>query len=319
MVQNGFKSFIGLAEEVGFGIQLAPTDFIEFNSEGLQKEINRIMSGGIRNSASAVRFKNGATGVGGDIEAEIFYAGLELFIKNAMGNVVTTNPGTLAYLHTFDLTDALANSLSIDVNRGGTPFRYSGCKVNTMGLTAELDAILMSTFGILGQEEYVAGAISPASPGSPTYLDSELAVFTEGLIEIDDVETEILTFSLTLNNNLKDDKRKIGQASRIAIPRNDLREVTGILHVEFDDLTQYTRFINGTEAKLYLKFTGSNIELDYDNQIEITCPRIIYNGETPVVGGREILEHDIPFTTLYDLTGASDEMVMAIQNERASV
>ena len=43
MVKNGFASFIGLAQEVSFGTQLAPTDFIEFNTESLAKEINRII------------------------------------------------------------------------------------------------------------------------------------------------------------------------------------------------------------------------------------------------------------------------------------
>jgi len=319
MVKNGFASFIGFAEEVAFGTQIAPTDFIEFNSESLKKEINRIMSGGIRNSASAYRWKSGAVSAGGDMEVEMFYMGLELLFKNAFGAVTTTQPGTLAYLHTFELANTLANSLSIDVNRGTSPFRYSGCKVNTLSLSAELDAIVMGTFGILAQDEYIEGAISPSSPASPTYEDSEQAVFTQGVFEIDDAESEILSFNVTLNNMLKDDKRKIGQATRIAIPRNDLREVTGTMHVEFDDFTQYSKFIAGTEGKLSLLFSGSEIEASYNNEIYLELPRVIYNGETPNVGGREILEHDIPFTAFYDGDNTKDEIICYMQNEKVSL
>jgi len=319
MAKNGFQSFIGLGKESSFGSQVAPTNFIEFNSESIMKEINRIMSAGIRNSASASRYKNGAVSVGGDIEAELPYSGLELLLLVTFGKVTTSNVDGNVYQHIFEPVNNISDSLSIEVNRGGIPFRYAGCKVNEFSISSELDAIPIATFGILGQEEYIDTDISPAAASEPTYPDNELSVFVEGVFKIDTVEAEVMSFEVTNANNLKDDKRRLGKASRIKIPRNDLREVTGTMHVEFDDLTHYQKFVNGTEASLELKFTGSLIEATYNREILIELPRVIYNGETPQVGGREIIENDIPFTAIYDVENSKPELKITLQNEVVSV
>jgi hypothetical protein len=319
MSKQGFESFIGIGKESGFGSQADATDFIEFNSEGLSKEINRIMSAGIRGTASMSRFKNGAIACGGDIESELAYSGFEKLIENAMGSVSSTQVGvTAAYRHIFSLLNNIQDSLSIEANKGGEPFKYIGSRVNEMSISAELDAIPIIAFTLLCQDELVGtDVINPTT--APTYPANELAVFTEGIFKINGAESEAISFELTAGQNLKEDKRALGSALIVDSPRNDFRNISGTFHTEFDDMVHYNRFLSGETASLELLFTGSEIEAGNNREIKIYLPKIVYNGETPQVGGKEIIEHDIPFTGLFDVSGSEDELQIEIQNTKTTV
>lgn len=106
--------------------------------------------------------------------------------------------------------------------------------------------------------------------------------------------------SLTLSgNNMLDDSRRFLGSQYIAEPLEmGLREYTGSLEIEFTDLTQYTRFVAGTEAALVAAFTSGTDSVTITTNVRV-------DGSTPNVAGREILTQTLPIKCVASSTDAS--------------
>jgi hypothetical protein len=79
----------------------------------------------------------------------------------------------------------------------------------------------------------------------------------------------------------------------------DLRSYTGSLDLEFEDRTQYDRFLNGTEAAVVLTFAGpgtTRLVLTYNAR---------FDGETPKVGGRGRVAQPLGIKAIASTTDAS--------------
>lgn len=78
---------------------------------------------------------------------------------------------------------------------------------------------------------------------------------------------------------------------------DELRDYTGTLELEFTDGTQYNRFINGTEAAVVVTFVSGSksLALTYNAR---------FDGETPKVGGREIVSQPLPIKAVGASTDA---------------
>jgi hypothetical protein len=74
--------------------------------------------------------------------------------------------------------------------------------------------------------------------------------------------------------------------------------VTGSFTVEFESLTQYNRYVNGTEASLAGTWQGSSIEGAFVYEVAVTMPAVRFDGITPNVGGPDILEMEVPYKAL---------------------
>jgi hypothetical protein len=106
--------------------------------------------------------------------------------------------------------------------------------------------------------------------------------------------------SLTLSgNNMLDDSRRFLGSQYISEPLEmGLREYTGSLEIEFTDLTQYTRFVAGTEAALVAAFTSGTDSVTITTNVRV-------DGSTPNVAGREILTQTLPIKCVASSTDAS--------------
>lgn len=144
----------------------------------------------------------------------------------------------------------------------------------------------------------------------------------QSAVYMDSSAQEVLNGSFTLNNNLYTDKFQLGDKFRAGLPEQQ-RSVEGLIHVEFDDLILYHKFINGTEA--YLEFrcvdesetigdNGSDTTNDVYRQAHYILPRIKFTGTTPQIGGPEIIEHDMNFVALQDPTNNHNELIAIFVN-----
>jgi hypothetical protein len=116
--------------------------------------------------------------------------------------------------------------------------------------------------------------------------------------------------SLTLSgNNALDDSRRFLGSQYIAEPlETGLREYTGSLEIEFTDLSQYTRFVAGTEAALVASFVSGTDSVTITSNVRI-------DGSTPNVGGREILTQTLPIKCVASSTDASAITVALVNSD----
>lgn len=300
----GSEAQFGFAEETVWASG-TPTinKFIPFLSESLALERNVVMTDSIRGGTARSIWREGAERTGGDLNVEVQPVGMYTLFKHALGRVATAGPSGAGdhYVHDIYPSGALPDGLRLEIGRtgvaGGT-FTYRGCKVNQMVLNCSVGEPLTATFSFLGKDE----STSPTNPTAATVSGLNPLTFDEGVITVDGNSQDVAGFSLTINNNLTEDKGALGSRYRVAIPRTGFRDVTGSLNLEFDNLDMYTKYTGGTETALKLKFTSDDL-IGAGSQahiLEIDCPRIVFTGTTPVVGGPDLIYYDMPFVALYD-------------------
>ena len=314
---KGFKKQIGIGEQVAFITKVSPTAYLEFTDEAMIKEIEEIVSQGIRGSAGVKRRMLSAIRVGGTIDLEVFpEGGIGYILKHALGTVDTTQPDAEndpdVYSHVFTLADALPEfGLTVSVDRDIAVKDYFGCKISSLELTAAVNAVLMAKATFVGRDASAGEAITP------TYPTENPLIFTQGVFKIGGDAVEVSNFALTLANNLREDRYGIvGSGLRQQVERLGKREVTGSFNRVFEDDTLYDLFIAGTPGALELTFTGGIIlggsgALSYSVKIEV--PISYYNSFTPGTGGAEMADHTIPFRAIEG--DSAKEMTITVQNK----
>lgn len=300
-IPSGLSAQCGVVDEVTYGTPVTVTRFYEFTGDGPQLDIERMESAGLRSGTRVQRSDRWVAGkrsVEGDLELELANKSFGLLLKHMMGGVATAQPDAggnpTVYKHTFTPGD-LPVAMTVQMGRpdvGGTvrPFTYHGCRVSEWEIACSAGEIATLKLSLLGEDEDTVTALAVAS--YPANL--ELLTFINGTLTIGGSATDVKEFSLSGNNGLADDRYFFGSALRKNPLEADMREYTGDITTEFNSLTDYNRFVNGTEAALVLLFSGSTISGIYKYELKITA-NIRVDGETPTVGGAEIVEQPIKF------------------------
>lgn len=112
--------------------------------------------------------------------------------------------------------------------------------------------------------------------------------FTHGSVTIGGTAVSVKSAKLSGDNGLDAERFFLG-GDVISEPlETKLREYMCDLEVEFADLTQYRRYLNGTEHAVVLTFaSGTAFSL-------VITTNVRYDGTTPNVGGTEIVGQQIP-------------------------
>jgi hypothetical protein len=328
MAGVGSNAQVGFAEETVWASG-SPTinKFIPFTSESVILEKNIVATDAIRGGAARSVWREGAYRVGGDLSAEIQPTGeFGTLLKHALGRAQTAGPSgspEVVYTHDIFPSGVLPEGLRVEIDREAGNFVYNGMKVNSVTLNCAVGEPLSSTFSFLGKEETTGGAKTAAT--SISTLNP--LTFDEGTLSIDGTEGDITSCSITINNNLAEDKGKLGSKYRAALPRSGFRDVTGTLNMEFDNLDMYNRYVNGTESFLSLQFTSDDVITGASDEekyrLFIDCPRIVFTGTTPTVTGPDIIYHDMPFTAFATDNPSEDwqryEIRIRLFNESATI
>lgn len=309
-IRSGLAAQLGAVAEDTWGVYKAPTSFIEFTEESLALAIERIESPGLRANNRVLRTDRWAAGqkrVEGTVSFEAPSKGLGLWLKHALGSSSITTPSgaTNARLHTHTLGDPYGLGLTVQVGRpmsNGTvtPFSYTGCKIDQITLSNSVDEFLVVECEIVGEDEITSESLASAS--YPTGV--QLFNWTQGVISIAGSSVGVVTdFTVTVANNHKSDRYFLGAATMSEPIIAGMTEVTGSMTVEFDSMTNYNRFVNGTIAAVTAKWTAATaIESTFFPYVEVSLPDVRFDGTTPAVAGPDVLSIELPFKALYDGT-----------------
>lgn len=310
-IRSGLAAQLGVAAETTYGTGVTVDHFYEFNSESLALSIERIESAGLRASNRVLRsdrFVAGKKSVEGEIEAEIQTKGYGLLLKAALGATTITTPSgaTLARLHRHILADPYGQSYSIQVGRPDTsgtvqPFTYTGCKVSEFSLANSLDEFLVGTWTFDGQAETTSTSLATASYSTGT----EVLSWVGGAVTIAGSAVAVVTdVEISVANGLKTDRYTINSSpTKKEQIISEMTEITGTITAEFDGLTNYNRFVNGSVAAIEATWTGlTAIEGSTYPYLKVSMPACRFDGTTPAVEGPDVLSIELPFKALYNGT-----------------
>jgi len=277
---------IVVADEVTYGVYVAGTRAIEFTDESLTFDREIIDSQGIRAGRRIQsRYAQGVQRVTGDITMELAPQGTGILFKHIFGGVATTGAGP--YTHTFTPGTLTGKSMSVQVGRpfvSGTvqPFSILGAKITEAEIAANVNEYATLTMGIYGNHEDTGQALAVAAyPATLTPF-----VFTHGSLSVAGTGVDVRNFSLTIDNALLVDRHFIRTTTpeRSKEPlEGGYRQVTGSFEADFESLTAYNRYVQGTQAALVLTFNAGAAA-----QLTITM-NVRFDGETPTISSPDDL------------------------------
>ncbi len=311
-IGSGLDAQIGFALESPLGDYTAPTNFYEFTSESLSLSIERIESKGIRPGRRAKRrWAEGKRSVAGDVSLELAAESTGMLLEHALGAVSTTGGGP--WVHRFTPGDLSDKSLSAQVGRPDVngvvhPFSYNGLKVASWSLEASVDDFLMLNLSLVGRNEVTSESLETAAYPA-TYNPF---VFTQGGLTIAGVENCVSSFSFNGDNGLKTDRHFICSSTTSGEPRvateSGQRSYSGSLNMEFENLTNYNRFVNGTEGTLVLTFDNPT-----SSRSLVLTSNVRFDGDTPNVSGMDTLEQTINFESISSVSD-TDALRIDLEN-----
>lgn len=292
----GISAQAGYVSESTPGTLVTVTKFVEIVSETLKADRPRYESHGLRAGRRINhRWAAGVTSVAGDVVMELPNVTLATLLKHMFGTLNTTGAGP--YTHTASPGPRLGTSMTWQIGRpdiGGTvrPFTYGGMKFSGWELGANVNEYAILTAHLAGMNEATGTALATASYAagySPfTFVQSTLTLAGSSIA--------VRSFTLEAALPLAADRAGPGSSTVREPLENGWGEFSGTITSDFEDLTAYNRFVNGTEAALVLAFSNGT------DSLTITM-NVRFDGETPNVGGPDLLELSLPFKAT---SGTSD-------------
>ena len=319
-LKTGLAAQFGVALETTHGTYVAPDRFFEFNSESLKMEVERLESAGLRAGTRILRsdrWREGRKTVGGDVEIDIVDTNLGILLDHMMGGtVVTSDVGAAlgAFEHVWTGPGDLPEGLTAQFGRPDLagivhPFSYLGCKVASWSIKADVGEIGKLSLSLAAQDETTAQTLAAA-----TYPSNKLLVFVDATLTIAAATKNVRSVELTGDNGLAVDRHFVGSQLRSEPVEGSMHEYGGTIDSEFLALTDYNRFVNGTEAALVVTFQGAtDIEAGFPPRLQIT-ENIRFDGDTPAVGGPEEIPQNLPFKVVDD---ATTSIIVAYQTSDA--
>lgn len=320
----GAMTTLGYGVETNWGTGTAIGRHVPIISEGLRRTQNSVYDMALRGSRS--RFgadrKQGTVEIGGDVVTPGYIMGLEGMFLAAFGNVVTSAAvagATLAKKHAFSLGDDL-KSLTIEKKLGNQYFKYAGMMVSQLQCSAEVGQGLRFTWSFVGRDEAVS-----AAGAAPNFLPNNTYFYFKGAsLTVAGSSITSPRVEWTLDNALKNRGPALGSLVTRGI-KPGLRAVTGRIETDFDSITEYNRFIQGTPASLVLTYEDDTVietvpgtpQTLVRPRLTVTFPQVFYIGETPTTSGPDEIPQSLPFEAYSD--GIESEIKLELINSTVEV
>jgi hypothetical protein len=214
--------------------------------------------------------------------------------------------GAAAVGTTFSLADTVPAKY-ITIDRISKVFTYAGCKISEWTIAASVGEIAKFDCNIIGMTETTATGLATASYPS-TWAPF---VFTEATVNITGSPVATVRDVSLTGNNAIERRIRLGVATSVQPLEIGLRSYTGTITTDFDALTHYNLFLAGTQTALVLKFDNGPDELTITMNIQFT-------GETPEVGGFDLLSQSLPFRCISSTTDAAAITAVLLNTETSA-
>lgn len=288
----------GLAAQFGFklestvGTPVTVDTFLPLVSESIKRSEAFTESAAIRAGRRLMQssdWNSGLVTVEGDVQLELYTTSVRSLFTAMMGTE-TSSAGTYTYYP----EDLYGDSLTVQIGRPDTagtvnPFTYAGMKVASWEIACAAGEIATMGLTFMGclADESTGTALASASYAAglrPIKFSGANIVVAGGTL------ASVSNFTISGDNALSMRQRVSSQYGLEPI-ETGLRAYTGSIQGEFESLTAYNRYINHTEATLVATLANGTSLVKMQANVR-------FDGETPNVGGRAILEQPLPFTVV---------------------
>jgi len=243
----------------------------------------------LRSDRQVAELRTGMKSISGDIETELIYGAFDDLIESAMFNTWASD-GTI----TIGTTQR-----SLTIQRGFPEISaysaFSGCVVNQWSVSIRPNAVVTSTFSIIGKDMGNSQVLTGGTDKS-TYapFDSFTGTLKEGGTTI----AVVTGLDFTLNNNISP-LQVLMQDAAVGLAEGRAN-ITGTLTAYFTDVSLLDKFVNETISSIEVTLTDPD-----GNSLTFYFPRIKYTGGDVPVNDEGPVTISLPFTALKDDTYTS--------------
>ena len=298
-IANGAQHSLHYVAESTYGTTPSTPTWTPLPHTGTSLALTKdgIESEKLRGDRQVEDFRHGNKSVAGDITGELEYAAFDDMLEAALCGswaVDELKAGTTRRSFTFERKFA-------DLS---TPeyHRYTGCEVNALSISVSPNAMVTTTFGIIGKDLTTNPTQVASSVYSSDVGNSPFDSFTGSILEGGSSIGVVTAFELSLENGIEPLFAVGSQTTnRPSIGKSRL---TGTLTTYFESKTLYDKFINETSSSIALTLT----DLD-GNDYLIELGNVKYNSGQPDVSGEGAVTIALEFVGLYDDADASNIVI----------
>jgi hypothetical protein len=299
----GSLSHIGLGKETTWGTPVAANDYLRFASEGINEEIEQVIS----ENQSGV-FDEGASFEGlhnitGDVSFDVYPNVVGHLLRAAFGNPVTSTPSTGVYQHVF--TPSQTNfsnvcalpSYTFEVHRDfEKAFQYSGALINELTFSFGTDSKIMQ-----GTAAIIAKSLSLIAKTTPNFEATNPFLWNQAKITVDGVEhQDISTVEFGVSNSLEG-RATLNQKKEVSrVLRNGARTFPVNFSLELMDLTEFNKFRAQNEIPIKIELTGGIVSGTSKYSLVIDIPKFRFNAFPINVGGAGAVTAQVDGSAKYD-------------------
>lgn len=290
-IPSGLSAQFGIKiPESAYGTYTAPDRFFPLVNESMKKQIDPLESNAIIAGARILRSQQWSQGnitCTGDVGLELYDRSVGQLLRACFGAVATAGAGP--YTHTFTPGDLMDDYFTMQVGRpdvGGTvrPFSYTGCQVTSWEIACAAGEIATMGLSVIAQNETTAQALASVSYAASI----RPMTFMGGALTVGGSSANVRKLTIKGDNKLAGDRHFFASQLASQPIEQARRDYGGTFEVEFESLTNYNLFINGTESAVVATFAAGAQTLVFTMNVR-------FDGETPNVTGMETLKFTMPW------------------------
>lgn len=324
---------VGFSQESVYGTYVAPTRWLEYTDESLDFNKTVKQGQGLRVGGRVARSQRRVVPIadaGGDVSYELTSKGLGILLDAALGASSVTLVSASTYQHVFTLGDT-PKSLTVqkglpEVGGSVDAYTFLGAMINQLELTFANADIGMAKFTLDSKDLSTSqGYVTPSYPATPSLFAFNNWTITTGALTaptttvLASMPTPVADFrdaSLTINNNLRNDRFNGGGSGRKSKPTVGLRDIQGSATVEYDSTTFRDAVLNDTPMPLLLQYTGAALGTGVET-IQVVLPEVKFDNELAKTNGTDLITQAMKFTVLDNLTAAQPIWIVVRTSDAA--
>lgn len=266
---------------------------IRYSTSSLARQTAQVDSNEINPDRQRPVSKQGTYSVSGDISGELSDDSFDALLECALQGTWATN--TLKVGNTERSFAILERHTDI-----GVDYIYRGCHVNTVTVSAAVDAAVAITFGVVGTKAEVytlPGDAVLGTAGTSGMMVTSSGSLTEGGVALG----YATALDFTLNNGMAP-TFALFQREAFCV-QNGVMTASGTLSAYLKDGTLYAKHLNETPTTLEAVFS------DGTNTRTFTFPSVLYTQASKGVSGPGAIVTQYTFSAGYGATAATTATV----------
>lgn len=291
---TGSGATCAIGKESVWGTAVADTMLLNFTSESMAPEVTKTEEESLLAAIAPAAFDLMGIKAAGDISLVLKPENAGFIFKAALGGVDTNTTVTSQQVHTIlpQVANTALPSYTIRVNRKQAIKVYSGCRLNSLKISAKAADYVKATLSFKGKDE-AAGVITSTVPPSLKAYKFIGATITAGGTTL-----EATSIDFSYENNLEDGPITTTSGLYATEPMHTKRKISFTCETPYDanaETLKTTNFLSDTVLStvvIHLE-SPSIIALTHKYRVDITLANVAITEVTTNVGGPGILTTSI--------------------------